>query len=90
MVRRARAPTGSINLGSVLIDSEKASGSSKDFDIIEKFASEKIELLPSPIEVVDPGGGGGKEMSVVNLASTVMMLESEGKRMLLTAMRGLT
>jgi hypothetical protein len=56
-----------------------------DYDILETFADPKIELLPSPIEIVDPANAPGRERSVVNLASTVLMLELNGKRMLLTA-----
>jgi hypothetical protein len=56
-----------------------------DYDILETFADSKIELLPSPIEIVDPANAPGRERSVVNLASTVLMLELDGKRMLLTA-----
>lgn len=54
-------------------------------DVIEDFASEQIELLPSPLEIVDPANPGGRERSVVNLASIVLMIEVEGKRILLPA-----
>jgi hypothetical protein len=57
-----------------------------DYDIVETFADAKIELLPSPIEIVNrPSEGRVLESSVVNLASTVLMLELNGKRMLLPA-----
>jgi len=57
----------------------------KDDDILETFADERIELRPSPIEIVVPQGGGGTDMSVVNLASTVLMLELSENRILLPA-----
>jgi hypothetical protein len=56
-----------------------------DYDILETFADPKIALLPSPIEIVDPTNSRGEDASVVNLASIVLMLELNGKRMLLTA-----
>lgn len=54
-----------------------------EFDILETFADPRIELLPSPIEIVDPSNVAGRESSVVNLASMVLMFELNGKRMLL-------
>lgn len=56
-----------------------------DFDILETFASRRIELLPSPIEIVDPPSPRGEDRSVVNLGSIVLMLELGGRRALLTA-----
>ena len=56
-----------------------------DYNILETFADSKIELLPSPIDIIDPSNATGREKSVINLASTVLMLELNGKRMLLTA-----
>jgi hypothetical protein len=63
-----------------------------NYDILETFADPNIELLPSPIESpilesksTAPLCGGYSESSVVNLGSTVMMLELSGKRILMTA-----
>jgi hypothetical protein len=55
------------------------------YDIIETFADPRIELLPSPIEIVNPANTAGKDKSVVNQASTILMLELAGKRILITA-----
>jgi hypothetical protein len=57
----------------------------REYDILESFASRRIELLPSPIEPVDIPIPEGREQSVYNLASIVLMLELDGKRMLLPA-----
>lgn len=56
-----------------------------DYDILEDFASPRIELLTSPIEIVNPQAPGGTDKSVPNLASIVLMVELGGKRMLLPA-----
>lgn len=57
----------------------------KGYDILETFANPDIVLRPSPIEIVDPPNPQGRDRSVVNLGSIVLMLEVEGKRTLLTA-----
>jgi hypothetical protein len=57
----------------------------KDYDILESFADPKIELIASPIQIVDPESARGREQSVVNLASIVLMLEVSGKSILLPA-----
>lgn len=54
-------------------------------DILETFASPRIELLPSPIEIRNPPAPGGTDRSLVNLGSIVLMVEMEGKKILLTA-----
>lgn len=61
-----------------------------DYDILETFADPAIELLPSPIEpptIVnnDSQRFSYRDNSAVNLGSTVLMLELDGKRILLTA-----
>jgi hypothetical protein len=56
-----------------------------DYDILETFSDPKIELFPSPIEINNPASKPGRDRSSVNLGSLVLMLESEGKRILLTA-----
>jgi beta-lactamase superfamily II metal-dependent hydrolase len=61
-----------------------------DYDILETFTDPAIELLPSPIEppeleTTEPQRGTYRDQSAVNLGSTVLMLELNGKRILLTA-----
>ena len=61
-----------------------------DYDILETFADRNIELLPSPIEPPNmestgPSCGSYTDVSDINLGSIVMMLELNGKRILLTA-----
>ncbi len=64
---------------------EAVTAALRDVEILETFASRRIELLPSPIEIVDIPIPQGQEQSVYNLASIVLMLELEGRRMLLPA-----
>ena len=64
---------------------EAVAAALRDVEILETFASRRIELLPSPIEIVDIPIPQAREQSVSNLASIVLMLELEGRRMLLTA-----
>lgn len=54
-------------------------------DIVETFTDTTIELLPSPIIPADIADIAGKDGSVPNLASIVLMLESGNKRILLTS-----
>ncbi len=54
-------------------------------DLVESFEDRAIELIPSPILPVENIVGGGSDVSVANLASIVMMMESGGKRLLFTA-----
>ncbi len=54
-------------------------------EVVETFASPRVELLPSPIEIVEIPVPPGQDESPVNLASIVLMLELDGRRMLLTA-----
>jgi hypothetical protein len=62
---------------------EAVTTSSRDYEILESFTSPQIELLPSPIEIVAIPSPGGTDRSPANLASIVLMLELNGKRMLL-------
>ncbi len=57
----------------------------ESFDVVEDFADERIELIPSPIEIVNPPTPEVSDQSFVNLASIVLMLEVGGKSMLLPA-----
>ena len=61
-----------------------------EYDILETFADQSVELLPSPIEPpkresTASSCGSYTDVSAVNLGSIVMMLESNGKRILITA-----
>lgn len=57
----------------------------REFDILETFSSPRVELLPSPIEIVQIAAPAGRERSLANLASIVLMVELGGKRVLLPA-----
>jgi len=54
-------------------------------DLVETFADARIELLPAPIVLADTSGTSGADASVTNLSSIVLILESHGKRILLTS-----
>lgn len=57
----------------------------ESFELIEDFASDKIELVPSPFDVGMPATPAVEDSSFTDLASIVLMVESAGKRMLLPA-----
>jgi hypothetical protein len=50
---------------------------------IEGFSDPSLELIPSPQEIARPEVPGGRERSLVNLGSIVLLIELAGKRILL-------
>ena len=50
---------------------------------IEGFSDPSLELIPSPQEIARPEVPGGRERSLVNLGSIVLLVELAGKRILL-------
>jgi len=57
-----------------------------EYDILETFENREVELIPSPMEMakIESSGEAYRDRSVVNVASMVLMLEAQGKRILLT------
>lgn len=54
-------------------------------EIVEDFASDQIQLVPSPMEIEVPETPAAEDESAFNLASIVLMVESGGRRMFLPA-----